>query len=159
MLYFVICDDNKKHNYFLEIWLNKIFKKHRIGAEISAVVDNADNLLLYAGQHYNRINVYILDIDFEGSKCGLELARKIREKDRQSYIVFVTAHQEYLSSSLQIKTFDYLIKPVSYTRIERCIISLHEDYRRLKLFEVKVDVYKRQVYIFCPGGHLPDPHR
>ncbi|NLI70825.1 MAG: response regulator transcription factor [Firmicutes bacterium] len=140
MLHFVICDDNRKHNHFLEKWMERIFVKNGVGAEISAVIDNVDDLLLYAGQHFDRVNAYILDIDFEGNRCGLELARRIREVDRQSYIVFLTAHQEYLASSLQMKIFDYLVKPVSFRRMKRCILSLHEDYRELKSFAVKVPI-------------------
>lgn len=139
MLNFVICDDNNNHNYFMERWLKKVFEKNNIEAELF-VTDDSEKVLEYSRKHYDRVNAYILDIDFKGSENGLDIAAKIREKDRRSYIVFITAHEEYSMPSFRLKTFDFLVKPVSSARIEKFVLSLVEDYRQLKSFEIKVPI-------------------
>ncbi len=140
MLYFVICDDNNNHNYFMKKWLSKVFLKHKINAEISLVAEKAETVMEYGSKYFDRVNVYMLDIDFKGKLTGLELAQEIRKKDRWSYIVFITAHEEHSMDSFKLKTFDYIVKPVTSSTIEKIILKLYEDYTCMNSFEVKVPI-------------------
>lgn len=140
MLYFVICDDNENHNVFMEKWLNRVFHKHNFDGKISLVANRAETVLAYSKKYYDRINVYILDIDFKDKLSGIELAREIRQEDRMSYIVFITAHEEHCMRSFKLKTFDYLLKPVTSAMIEKFIVALYDDYKRMSTFEKKVPI-------------------
>lgn len=140
MLHFVICDDNEKHNYFIEKWLKKVFKKHDISAELSFMACHAENVLEYARKNLDKVNVYILDIDFNGNLSGLELAREIRKYDSWSYMIFITAYEEHCMQSFKLKTFDFLVKPVTSSSIEQLILNLYNDYKKMQSFEIKVPI-------------------
>ncbi len=59
-----------------------------------------------------KIQIVILDIEMPGIN-GIEAARKIREKDRDCGIIFLTAFDEfsYARNAIQVRALDYLLKP------------------------------------------------
>ena len=140
MLYIVISDDNPNHNYFLEKWVKNVMEKHDLNASLVYVTESVEEVWGYAHKYADRVNVYILDIDFNGERNGLELAQDIREVDCHSYIIFITAYEEYSISSFKVKTFDYLIKPVTSARIEKCILNVYRDYIKSASVGLKVPV-------------------
>ena len=56
--------------------------------------------------------IYILDIEIPKSKSGIDISRKIREKDWNSVIVLVTSHSElfYDAIKAQIMIMDFVSK-------------------------------------------------
>lgn len=60
----------------------------------------------------NQIQIAILDIEMPGIN-GIEAARKIREKDRDCCIIFLTAYDEfaYAKQAIMVRALDYLLKP------------------------------------------------
>lgn len=130
MLNFIICDDEKIHNENLKKYITEILSQHQISGKISLCTENPKDVWEYSQTHDNEFgNVYLLDIDFNSDLIsGISLARKIRESDRGAYIIFISAHREYTMPSFEIKTFDFLLKPVPLERVEQCLISLYEDY-------------------------------
>ena len=57
-------------------------------------------------------DVFILDIEMQGMN-GLELAQKIREKDSNCLIIFLTNYSQYVFSVFEVITFDFLPKQLS----------------------------------------------
>lgn len=59
-----------------------------------------------------QIQIAILDIEMPGIN-GIEAARKIREKDKNCCIIFLTAYDEfaYAKQAIMIRALDYLLKP------------------------------------------------
>lgn len=55
--------------------------------------------------------IYLLDISM-GEMSGMDLARKIRERDRDAGILFLTGLKEYVLEGYEVGAFRYLIKPV-----------------------------------------------
>ena len=125
MLNFVICDDNLNILDKFSSILENIFIKHNYDAEIGLKTSNIDELLKYIDE--NKTDVLILDINLKSDKSGLEVAAKVREKNKNTYIIFTTAHLEYAMMAYKFKTFDYLAKPVTYDRLEETVVRLFED--------------------------------
>lgn len=125
MLNFAVCDDNEIILARLVKMLEGIFIKNNLDAEISFSSSTATKLLEYANKNY--IDVLILDINFKSDYSGLELAKKIREKNRNLYLIFFTAHLEYALVAYKLKTFDYLPKPVTPERLEETVLRIFED--------------------------------
>ena len=137
MLNFVICDDNLNILDKFPKILEGIFMKHNYDAEVGLTTDNVEKLLNYIDE--NKTDVLILDIDLKANQSGLEIASKVREKNKNIYIIFTTAHLEYAMMAYKFKTFDYLPKPVTAERLEETIVRLFEDINGLPKRYIKID--------------------
>lgn len=137
MLNFVICDDNLNILDKFSKILESIFIKHNYDAEIGLKTSEVDELLDYIDE--NKTDVLILDINLKANKSGLEIASKVREKNKDTYIIFTTAHLEYAMMAYKFKTFDYLAKPVTYERLEETIVRLFEDINGSPKKYIKID--------------------
>ena len=80
-----------------------------------------------------------LDINLKSNKSGLELAESIRKINKNAYIVFTTAHLEYVMIAYKFKTFDYLAKPITYDRLEDTVKRLIDDINGLPKQYIKID--------------------
>ena len=109
MLNFVICDDeigilDKLCNLF-----EKTFVKNDFDAKI--VFKTTDYKQVADFVKENEVNVVVLDIEFKNTKTtGLDVANKIREFNKNCYLIFITSHFEYIANAYNFKTFAYIIK-------------------------------------------------
>lgn len=137
MLNFVICDDNLNILDKFSKILENIFTKHGYDAKIGLKTDDVDELLDYIND--NKTDVLILDINLKSDKTGLEIASKVRERNKDTYFIFTTAHLEYAMMAYKFKTFDYLAKPVTSDRIEETIVRLFNDINGFPKKYIKID--------------------
>lgn len=77
--------------------------------EIFQAENGREVLRIYEEQH---IQIMILDIEMPGI-TGIEAAQKIREKDKDCCIIFLTAFDEfsYARKAVTVRALDYLLKP------------------------------------------------
>ena len=125
MLNFVICDDdlntlNKISNIF-----ESVFMEHNLEATISFKTSKSSELLSYIKN--NPMDVLILDIKLHSEKDGFEIAKTVREKNKDCYIIFITGYFEYVLQSFKYKTFDYICKPITKDRLEETVLRLFDD--------------------------------
>ncbi len=66
------------------------------------------------------IDLVFIDIKI-GQDNGLQVARELRAAHRELDIVFVTSHKEYAMDSFDSYPLDYMIKPVSKSRLEQTV--------------------------------------
>ena len=125
MLNFVLCDDNFGALDKLSKMLNSIIISHNLQGQITFSTDDPLKLLDFV--KVNPTHVLLLDIDLKSSLSGLELAEKIREIDKNIYIIFVTGHFEFGMVAYKYKTFDFLQKPLTKERFEETILRLYSD--------------------------------
>lgn len=137
MLNFVICDDNLNILDRLSKMLENIFTKNGFDAQIVLKTDNTDTLLNFVDS--TKTDVLILDINLKSNKSGLEVAKAVRAKNKDIYIIFTTAHLEYAMIAYKVKTFDYIAKPITADRLEDTIKRLFEDVKGLPKKYIKID--------------------
>lgn len=128
MLKFAVCDDNIIILNRLAKMLENIFIKNNLCAEVVLSTNSSKELIEYINS--NNLDVLILDIDFKSECSGLELAKKIREKNKNMYLIFSTGHLEYALIAYKLKTFDYLPKPVTPERLEETINRVFDDIKQ-----------------------------
>lgn len=63
-------------------------------------------------------DIVFLDIDMP-VKTGMEVIRDVRNTDY--HLVFVTAHDHYAVDAFETHAVDYLLKPITAKRLERCL--------------------------------------
>ena len=137
MLNFVICDDNLSILDRFSKMFENIFIKYNYDAQVGLTTDNVNELFEYIDN--NKTDVLILDINLKCDQSGLEIASKIREKNKDVYIIFTTAHLEYAMMAYKFKTFDYLAKPITAERLEETVVRLFEDINGSPKRYIKID--------------------
>ncbi|TDT61892.1 LytR/AlgR family response regulator transcription factor [Fonticella tunisiensis] len=70
-------------------------------------------------------DVVFLDINLPGMN-GIELAKKIRDFNKNISIVFVTAYDEYALEAFELYAMDYVLKPYDERRIYNTIIRIKD---------------------------------
>ncbi len=122
MLKIVICEDDRLWLENLVRITEKIISKNHLDAEI--VLQSNEIKEVQAFIRKNQANVFLLDIDFQGEEDGLHLARIIRKADVNAYIVFISAHLEYIMLAFKVQAFDFLPKPVTLEVLENMLRSI-----------------------------------
>ena len=125
MLNFVLCDDNKAILDRLEKMLESLFLTHNFDAKVAFCSTDPQSTLEYVKN--NDVNALFLDIDFKSDFSGLDLASEIRKVNNDAYIIFTSAHLEYILKAYQYKTFDFMPKPITVERLEDTVLRMMED--------------------------------
>lgn len=88
-----------------------------------------------------KIQIAILDIEMPGIN-GIEAAERIREKDRDCCIIFLTAFDEfsYAKKAIMIRALDYLLKPYD----EQELMLVVEEAMRLTNERQKEKIIREQ---------------
>ncbi len=71
-------------------------------------------------------DVVFLDVSMPG-ESGMELAMELKKKRPQLRIVFVSAHEEHAIHAFSVRAVDYLLKPVSPSRMEETIRRISQE--------------------------------
>ncbi len=89
-------------------------------AHIDCFSDAAQFLSAFEADRYD---IIILDIYMDGMN-GVEVARKIREKDEGVALAFCTSSNEFASQSYEVGARDYLQKPITEEKIATLVKRL-----------------------------------
>lgn len=68
----------------------------------------------------NEFQLIFLDIQMSGLD-GVATAHRLRELEFEGHLVFLTAFSEYVLRGYDVQALNYLIKPVEYKKIEKCL--------------------------------------
>ncbi len=157
MLNFVVCDDNIYILDKISKILESIFIEHNFDANIIFKGTNADEVLQFIKNNYNKIDVLILDINLKSEVSGLDIAKSLRNYNKNAYIIFTTGHLEYVMMAYKYKTFDYLPKPITFEKIEETVIRLFNDItnnsnKYLKLVSKNMLINEDDIYYIKKDG-------
>jgi DNA-binding LytR/AlgR family response regulator len=125
MIKFALCDDNSQILSKLVEMLNTIFIRNDYNAQVVFSTTHTDKLVDFV--NHNTIDVLFMDIDLNSAETGIQIAKQIRKTNKSLYLIFVTAHFEYIVSAYECKTFDFIQKPFSYKRLEQTVKRIFED--------------------------------
>jgi len=114
MLKIGVCDDNKEIAAVLEDVLYEIGEYRNIKIDMEVFYDGSE-LINYC-EAENRFDILFLDIEMENVD-GIEAAEKIREKDNDVLIIFVSSFETYFMKLFEVEPYRFLKKPVSRKEI------------------------------------------
>lgn len=115
-----VCDDEAYMREMICKELEKQFAKRKINIHITEY-DAGEGLL----EADSLFDIIFLDIEMPGLD-GMQTARKIREGNSYTKIVFLTSHIEPVRTAYQVGAHRYLIKDSYLDEIEECIDSIIE---------------------------------
>ena len=106
-----ICDDEQQELVRTTNLMKDFLNKQNINYELDTF-DNAKVLINKLDLFYEDTNydIYLLDIIMQVE--GIEVAKKIREKDEDAIIVFITTSKDYAIEAFGVRATDYLLKPI-----------------------------------------------
>ncbi|MBQ9606398.1 MAG: response regulator transcription factor [Lachnospiraceae bacterium] len=112
-----LVDDQEADRIHLERILQKYDSIHQLGIDCSHFADGKDLLKDYRPFMYT---VVFLDIYMDGIS-GIEAARRIREVDDSTDIVFTTTSEVYRPDAFSLFATSYIIKPCTQEQVFRLL--------------------------------------
>jgi DNA-binding LytR/AlgR family response regulator len=115
-----ICDDCLDVIGTLEEIITDCFKT--IGNyNCDAYLSGEELLAVIAGDE-QRYQMYVLDIEMK-ELDGIELAHRIRAKNMNSIIIFITNHKELMQSVFEVNAFHFLVKPIEFEKAKQVFLK------------------------------------
>lgn len=146
-----ICDD------CLEIigWMEEIIAEclKPIGDYDCDAFLSGEELLEVINTNEKTYHIYLLDIELKEID-GLELAHKIREKNQNAIIIFITNHKELMQSAFEVNAFHFLIKPVDPKQAKQVLLkaiyslSLNKAIFRYKVRKTINSIFYDEIILF-----------
>lgn len=133
MLRICICDDSKEDGIINEELVRKFFL-----AKESAFVIEIFSSPFEVLDRAKDFEIFVLDMQMDEMN-GIELARNIRNENKDSFIVAVTGFSDYADAALVIGLDGYVWKPVSESKLspvmERGIIQCQSKKYEIEVFD------------------------
>lgn len=134
-MHIAICDDNEATVQTLYRLVKDYFAMQDLSlTSLSTYTDG--NILLNNYMTHKQLDILFLDIDMP-SISGMELAHKLRLAGSETLLVFITSYPEFMASSFQVETFDFLTKPVTTDNfnntLKRCIKKYQQHHGKLSI--------------------------
>ena len=107
------CEDESAQAKAFAIKIDQ-WAKNKNTAVRTDLFECAEEYLFKAEQ--NAYDVIFLDISMRGQN-GMELARQIREKEKDVILVFVTSDASYVFDGYEVGAYRYLMKPVDEEKL------------------------------------------
>ena len=123
MIKFVICEDEGLFRKKTKDTIDKMFIKN----DLEYIVLEFDSYTLELNNVINDKSsgkIYLLDINLKGTVSGMDIARRIRNNDWNSVIIFITSHLELGNEALraQVMALDFISKFDNWiVRLEKTI--------------------------------------
>lgn len=137
----IVCDDDINTATQISNYVKQYAKNNRIF--ISCTV-STNPLELLDMMNTSSFDLYILDIIMPNIN-GIELAKKIRKKDKNCVIIFLTNSCDYTKDAFEVDALQYLEKPLNIKKftaaLDRAITFLHSNYQYVIPITTKDGVY------------------
>lgn len=124
MINIAICDDDIVMTGKMETILYDIAKRSFIQIDIDVFWDGKE--LADSVERGNYFDIIFLDIEMS-CEDGITAAKRIREKDKDVLIIYVTSHENYMRESFFVRPFRFLTKPIKIEQLETCFREAHEE--------------------------------
>ena len=156
-----ICDDEK---FFRDQLYRNIISFKDLPTDTSIdMFSNGNELIEYYDANYHEFDIVFLDMEMP-RLSGLETGQKIRERDKDVFIIYVTIHEQYAIPAMKITVFDYILKPVTNSKTNSVltrVINKYQEQRNLITLEypagthilyvkdvIYVEVHKRRLTFY-----------
>lgn len=122
-----ICDDNKPDTDYISSLVKEWADNSKNIVKLR-IFQSAEEFLF----HYEEDKSYhILLLDIEmGKMNGVELAKKIRTKNKEVQIIFITGYDDYISDGYDVEALHYILKPVDKEKLYKVLCRAGERLKK-----------------------------
>ena len=105
-------------------FLSAIVTKHLPDYEIAGLAEDAQSAISLLEKQ--RVDVLVTDVSMPGDRNGIDLAKAAREMYPELHIVIVSGYAEfeYARGAMQAGVEDYLLKPISISRVKEVLKNI-----------------------------------
>jgi len=128
-----VCDDEEKFRASIKDAVYEYSNKHRYEFAIDEFVSGEE--LLNSKKKYDLI---LLDYQMSGIN-GLETARKLREKNIDCTIIFMTSHPHFVYEAFEVSTYRFFAKPLDITKLYKAFDDYFKAYGNDYPIILKID--------------------
>ena len=114
MIRIAIVDDDADDLKLLQSNIERFFQSSGGEYSLFAFSDGEDLLYRYDGSY----DVIFLDVEMRWCN-GIDVARSIRERDRDTALIFISRIAQYAVQGYSVDALDYILKPVEYASFEK----------------------------------------
>ncbi|ERI70574.1 response regulator receiver domain protein [Clostridium sp. KLE 1755] len=153
MIKISIVDDDESFTILLKRKVTDYFEENKQLCQI----DTFSNTQLFyyeltEKQHYD---ICFMDIEMPGIN-GIQLAEKLREYDKNTYLVFVTSYFEFAAHGYSLKAFDFIQKSLLDEKLSLVLTGIVLEMKRTenRFYCTETDVrlqrieYKEIIYLY-----------
>lgn len=105
-----ICEDENVQAQSLQAMVLKWAENADIIVKIR-IFESAESFLFEYAQDKS-FDILLLDIEMK-KMSGVELAKKVREENKEIQLIFVTGYMDYIAEGYDVEALNHLLKPVS----------------------------------------------
>ena len=134
-----ICDDEVLQLELLKHYVEKWANDKEINCDIE-LFKSAESFYFEWLEDFS-YDIILLDIQMVGLD-GIQLAKKIREKDDHIQIIFTTAFSDYMQQGYDVDAINYLLKPIEEEKLRECLNKAIN----------KKEIQQKSILIECDGG-------
>lgn len=140
-----ICDDSSEERIIINALVREWSR--RSGTDVSVSEFPTAEAFLF---EYEELvpDLVLLDIEMPGMN-GVELAKRLRERNKLVQIVFITGFSEYIAEGYEVAALHYLLKPVSpeklFSTLDRALERQEIDGRKI-VFETSAETVQLLLY-------------
>ena len=121
-----ICEDLSADSGELYNYIRNYCDTHRYDGKISSFTTGEALLEALAPGAFD---IYFLDIYLPGIS-GVDVARKIREADKDCFLVFVTISRDFMPEGFEVLAAGYVEKPIDNERMSRIMHNCRMVFER-----------------------------
>lgn len=144
MLRFAIAEDDYDDYNNLASAIKYVEKK--LG--VSTIVDHFDTGVKLLASFECNYDIIFLDIEMPGLN-GMETARKIREKDKNVIVIFITNLIQMAVDGYEVEAFDFIVKPINHDtflmKLERAISRINTSSSESIMVKCKGEIFSIRI--------------
>lgn len=136
-----LCDDNLVQIDILKDYINALSKE--LDLKFDILTSNSGEELVAKLQssplfteNSNEMPIFFLDVEMNGMN-GLELGNELRERYKNSIIVFITGFPGYAVDAFNMRAFHYILKPISYESFRKLFLDILDCIKEKKCFQLQ----------------------
>ena len=147
MIKIAIIEDEQIHTELLADYLRSWSAAH--GQAVTVQEFPSAESFLFVWEETNDFDILFVDIQMRDMN-GVEMAKKVRERDGEIAIVFTTGITDYMGTGYDVAALHYLLKPISMEKVGQCMDKVVRRSRK----EAYVLVHGKEETIKVAVGHI-----
>lgn len=113
-----VIEDIQVHGDLIVSYIKKWSAKKKINLSLKQF-ESAESFL-FQWEEEADFDILFVDIQMSGMN-GMEMAKKIRNKDKNIIIIFTTGITDYMEEGYEVEAMHYLLKPISEDKVTACL--------------------------------------